>query len=881
MNIIRVAGVLALAFLFACSPVSLSSLAVLSQSAGVEEITGYQEWNESRTIDKNVIVNPGATLVIGKGVEIVFTSPWIGMEVEGNLLVRGTVKEPTVIRSDTIENGFTITAEMGSMVAIRNAEIRNGGAQAFLIGKTNTALAASYSGAIQVEGGTVDIQNTTFRNNLYAVIVSSSTADVRVNRSRFIDNDFDVETEGHADFRYNWWGSPGGPMETCYDYVTNGVTKQHCYYEKIYGGFDHSHPLAQEAFRDPVVIIPGILGSQEKDGELVLDPVYHTYDNLYDAFVADGYVAGANLFVFPYEWRDSNVENAALLQQKINEIKISADWPKVDIVAHSMGGLLARQYVESDSYGNDVDQLVTLATPHYGAPEAYIKWDGAAWFLSPLDLYMKHIVSQEAEENGFPDTFEYIRSRVPSVGELLPIYDYLYDVDKGGELRVYPNGYPRNGFLENLDNKSENLNKVEFDKIVGNLGNDFSTISGFNVINVDMGKYWEHGYLPGFELLSEKGIRYSNGDSTVPLYSSRSESLKSDYLIELSSDHKSMVTDAQKDVLELLTGIRPQEEVRRGLISRMLFVSVYSPIDIQVVSPSGLKVGKDFGTGAILNEIPGAYYTGYDTENEFLTIPNPEKGKYRILTQGTGEGGSYRIEATSIVEGEDGTASESTVKTEGIADPNEEGEMMIEVDEAGGVIEETAADTIAPTISISSPEDGKTYQNDETVLVAYSAEDETTAKENLAVSVSLDGESYAKSDIDLSLLPLGAHALKVTAADETGNAGEASVNFTIETSWDALLKNIDHYAALKLFKNKGEARMLRTQIAHLRQTAEFLEKYDAFFRWHPGLRSIFEREIERRLSALEKYVKHRSGKSIDPSAADRLVESMEALKRSV
>lgn len=232
------------------------------------------------------------------------------------------------------------------------------------------------------------------------------------------------------------------------------------------------------------------------------------------------------------------------------------------------------------------------------------------------------------------------------------------------------------------------------------------------------------------------------------------------------------------------------------------------------------------------------------------------------------------------MEGDDGRASESTVKTEGSAAPNEENKFTVEVNESGEVVT-TVPDATAPIVSISSPEGGKTYENSETVPTVYSAEDETTAKENLTTRVTLDEAAYAKPDLDLSLLPLGAHTLTVTATDEAGNTGEATANFTAETSWDALPKNIDHYAALKLFKNKGEARMLKQQIIHLRQTAEFLEKYDVFFRSYPGLRDIFTRGIKRRFSVLKNYVKHRSDRSIDSSAAGRIIETMIFLAKKI
>ncbi len=49
-------------------------------------------------------------------------------------------------------------------------------------------------------------------------------------------------------------------------------------------------------------------------------------------------------YVFPYDWRRDNVENAQLLIRRIDELKAKLKRPnlKFNIIAHSMGGLIAR-----------------------------------------------------------------------------------------------------------------------------------------------------------------------------------------------------------------------------------------------------------------------------------------------------------------------------------------------------------------------------------------------------------------------------------------------------------------------------------------------------------------------------------------------------------
>ena len=48
---------------------------------------------------------------------------------------------------------------------------------------------------------------------------------------------------------------------------------------------------------------------------------------------------------------------------------------KVDIIAHSMGGILSRLYIQSANYKNDVNKIITLNTPHSGSQLANLIFD--------------------------------------------------------------------------------------------------------------------------------------------------------------------------------------------------------------------------------------------------------------------------------------------------------------------------------------------------------------------------------------------------------------------------------------------------------------------------------------------------------------------------
>lgn len=92
------------------------------------------------------------------------------------------------------------------------------------------------------------------------------------------------------------------------------------------------------------------------------------YSGLLKSLTEMGYIRNTNLFIFPYDWRQSNFDTALKLKSFI-EKNPAFNGKKVTIIAHSMGGLVARIYIQK--YGEKrVEKLITLGTPYYGAPEA-------------------------------------------------------------------------------------------------------------------------------------------------------------------------------------------------------------------------------------------------------------------------------------------------------------------------------------------------------------------------------------------------------------------------------------------------------------------------------------------------------------------------------
>ena len=641
-----------IAFSLVLSPLNfyyfIHTPAVEGEDIPVEEIVGSVVWNESRTVAGVVSVQPGATLTISKGVVVEFANQ-SGIDVLGTLNIEGTPEQLVILKKKdggNVGDFYAVKSISYGKIVARNVDVSGGGGvyEAFQVMQPSpinrTYAYWFYVGALGAQsGGTLDIEGVYFHDNPLAVYTDlNSYFRTKVWRSKFSQNGFDVvnqHSQGKVDVRYNWWGDATGPalcMTECEDRPR--------IYEKMIGGVNFVDWATTVYFKDPVVMIPGIMGSWKmtERSDLELDPIFGTYDELIETLDDNGYTLDQDLVPFPYEWRMSNIETAKLLKSKIDQVKIQAKWPRVDIVAHSMGGLIAREYIGALNGGGSIDQLITLGTPHSGSPQSYLTWDGGEFGVEFKDILLKKIFKQEAEENGYESVFDYVRDvPITSVRELLPITAYLREKDTS-EMRVYPTLYPRNLFIEKLKTPAylNRLTPLLFSNIVGRTSDD-ETISSFRVDgasvellnNPENIVLWGHGKPDGYDdiLGGDRGMELGAGDGTVPADSAGD--IPTDEIIELESSHSNLPTDGAKTVVKILTG---RDAIPSGPLvyptQSMLLFMPFSPIDIQVIAPSGKKVGKNFETGGYYSEISGAYYTGFDTQNEFITISSPEKNKH-------------------------------------------------------------------------------------------------------------------------------------------------------------------------------------------------------------------------------------------------------------
>ena len=223
------------------------------------------------------------------------------------------------------------------------------------------------------------------------------------------------------------------------------------------GEINDSHPLVFQMLENttvlmkenkiftgvPVIIVPGIFGSwstkmfcndEDAVGDMefnlfiakemkhvansvipmqwTVDPINGTYDVLYDGLTQ----SGLRPTFFGYDWRDSiqyiaignpgNPDSPSLVNI-IDQVKEQYGVSQVDVVAHSMGGLVVREYIQNH-YRGDIRKFAMIGTPNQGSLNVYRIWEAGHFsrIEDTLPPWIMEIILEnmkEGCENSFTD----------------------------------------------------------------------------------------------------------------------------------------------------------------------------------------------------------------------------------------------------------------------------------------------------------------------------------------------------------------------------------------------------------------------------------------------------------------------------------------------
>lgn len=97
------------------------------------------------------------------------------------------------------------------------------------------------------------------------------------------------------------------------------------------------------------------------------------------------------LHTFEYPWSSDLNDIAHQLDPVVTRLVERAQRAPCVLIGHSMGGLVARQYVQELGGDRLIDTVITLGTPHRGTYSAYFGWGRALEQCRPGSEYLRRL----------------------------------------------------------------------------------------------------------------------------------------------------------------------------------------------------------------------------------------------------------------------------------------------------------------------------------------------------------------------------------------------------------------------------------------------------------------------------------------------------------
>jgi pimeloyl-ACP methyl ester carboxylesterase len=292
--------------------------------------------------------------------------------------------------------------------------------------------------------------------------------------------------------------------------------------------------------------------------------IFDYTNGLVQEFLSQGYKGGfsstSDLFTFPYDWRygisDSNV---SLLKSNIEDIRAQTGSDKVDIVAHSTGGLLLKKYAIDNPTDNHIGKAVFVGVPNTGAPKA------VKTLLQGDDFGNPFLADSEMKK---------LAENFPVVYDLTPSEQYYNQ--KGSYIKIINRGVlsateqnlnfnESNSFLINdhslnsqaLSN-AHNLHTTAFDNFdLRTLGIDLYAIDGCKA-----GTFGQVVEVRDKDILGNVTVSYNQprevpGDGTVPLESATNLPIDSSHkYYALKASHGQMLSQSgiRQNIVNVISG---------------------------------------------------------------------------------------------------------------------------------------------------------------------------------------------------------------------------------------------------------------------------------------------------------------------------------------
>ncbi|KAG8385120.1 hypothetical protein BUALT_Bualt03G0008500 [Buddleja alternifolia] len=354
----------------------------------------------------------------------------------------------------------------------------------------------------------------------------------------------------------------------------------HEFRNKLWSRFDPATGRTVTLDSDTHIEVPqdryGLYAIDNLDPDMVIggDCVYYFHEMIVE-FLKWGYQEGTTLFGFGYDFRQSNrfQETLERLASKLESVYTASGGRKINIISHSMGGLLIKCFMSlhTDIFEKYVKNWIAIAAPFRGAP-GYI----TSTFLNGTSFV------DGWKQNFFISkwSMHQLLIECPSIYELMACLDFKWEhvprleiwrkkCDSDGNSTVMLESYPPEEaipiFVEALS-----INKVTYDGVDMSLPFNTEILKWANETREllssaevpDQIKFYNiygtnnetpHSVCYGSEdvpvsdlhqlpTLMAKYISV-DGDGTVPMESAKADGLRAEARVGVPGDHRGILCD--------------------------------------------------------------------------------------------------------------------------------------------------------------------------------------------------------------------------------------------------------------------------------------------------------------------------------------------------
>ncbi len=366
--------------------------------------------------------------------------------------------------------------------------------------------------------------------------------------------------------------------------------------------------------KTPVILIPGFMSSWNKQAifyqqqvnqpEWKLGSYAREYDGIINTLKNLGYVENQDYFVFAYDWRKGLDSLADDLKNYIQQLSINNQ--QLNIIGHSMGGLIARIYAQK--YGSqNLGKIITVGSPHQGAALTYKSVEAGELDRYNSFLWLGQKILLQLYKDGIKTDKQIINEKIPSVKDFLSTYDFL--TNQNNQNVSIQNMQIKNTMLLSYASSFPNLFPF-LHTVSGEAGN---TISGYKV-----------GPRTTFDTLLDlypdgRPIEtlYQIGDGIVVSGSAKAGNNQS--ILNLNHGEIIYTKDAVRKILDQLSIPYQNSQIAEGsgtVISPSLLFFILSPAEIEVVYDGQVQ----------------------PEQNGLIFIPNASSGNYGLNVKGKGKG---------------------------------------------------------------------------------------------------------------------------------------------------------------------------------------------------------------------------------------------------